>query len=313
MSKNDKWTPSVMLLWGTLLGVASGFAHPLANVRAATPSRPQLEGQGDPAAPAGNAVAAAKRTLREREGWTTEEFFEGAEAIGACKAISDRDQKKLEAMIEKGLDVNLTGKAGMALLHWAFVEDNFAAFELLLKSKADPDKKLTSSVILNTSRHFLKGDSVPFTCLRSLWKGDQYEFFFAALSHSKDKDPRDAVGNTLLLVGLSPISGGGLLSKEALARVLKLGVNLDAQTEHGTTAAMTAIWWDRPQLALQILEAGADPSIRNAQGRTVADLLRLRIARERERGEQDLARNAAPLLEWLEKHPKGLPAAPAKP
>lgn len=236
-------------------------------------------------------------TLREIQGWTPQDFFKEEQTVRAAAAISARDQTELQALIDGGLDVNVTGKAGFTLLYWAFAEDNFEAFDLLLSSGADPDQKLTRSITLQANRPLVEGNSIPFTCIRTAWKRSQLDFFFAALEHAREKNPRDFEGNTLLQV----LVAERRINEEILARFSETGVDLDMQTQYGGTAAMWAVRLDRPQLALKILQAGADPNIKDKQGQSVASLMLQKL--EREKGNPNYPQeDAARLLEWLEKH-----------
>ena len=303
MGKSDRWTLWVMLLSGVVLVLGAVFADPFAGFLAGKVGSP-----GNPTTVSEGAAATARDTLRKRAGWTPQDFFMEDEAVRACEAISARDQAQLQKLIDGGADVNLTGKAGFTLLHWAFVNDNLEAFRLLLKSGAEPDKKLTRPVFVPSSTQFQVGDSILFTCLRSSWKRGQLEFFFAALDHTREKDPRDSAGNTLLLIAANPL-WSGIGDRDVLATIIDFGVDLNAQTKDGETAAMVAVSLDRPQFALQILEAGADPSVRDHRGKSVGDL----VSRKLELVQSDPNRfhypkeEAVRLLEWLEKRPAGAP------
>lgn len=295
MGKRDNRTLIAGIVCTTL---AALLAYQFGHLLPLLPRRPehQKPDREKIAMPDGQSGRSGERTLREREGWVPQDFFEVPDAIRACKAITSRDQQQLQALIDAGLDVNLSGKAGITLLYWAFVSDNLEAFKLLLESGADPDQKLTNSLYLRTVMAFREGDSILFTTMRITWNRGQLDFFYAALDHASEKDPRDAAGNTLLHVVMAERRP----DEAILARIIEFGVDLDAQTKYGNTEAMWAVSHDRPDLALQMFEAGADPSIRNNQGQSVADLLRRKL--EQERGNQYYPKEAAQqLLEWLEK------------
>lgn len=246
-------------------------------------------------------VTSAERTVREQEEWAPEDFFSDAAAIRACEAISNRDQTQLQSLIDGGLNVNGTGKSGLTLLHWALVDSNFPAFKLLLESGADPDKKLHRFIFLHTRTKLVEGDSILFSCLRGYYTPHQLDYFYAALDHSRQADPRDAAGKTLLLFTVDRL-GGTMGTKTMLARIIDQGVDLNAQNEYGDTAAMMATGHDRPDLALQILEAGADPAIRDHRGKSIADLQLRKL--ELKKGDPDYPQqDANRLLEWLKKNP----------
>jgi ankyrin repeat protein len=247
-----------------------------------------------PAAPVAKLSTPREWILRENEGWRPQDYFQEEDAIRACEAITARDQVKLQALIGAGLDVNVTGKAGFTLLYWAFAEDNFPAFELLLKFGADPGQKLTRSIYVSNKRPFFEGDSILFTCIRASWKPSQMEFVYAALAHS-EKDPRDWEGKDVLTVFGSEHRFNG----EILARLAESGVGRDIQNQYGDTAAMLAVKLGPPQIALRILQSGTDPSIRNKKGQSVKDLALLKMKLEKDNPNYP-KEDAARLLEWLE-------------
>jgi ankyrin repeat protein len=214
-----------------------------------------------PTAPVAKLSKPREFILREIEDWTPQDYFQEDNAIRACDAITARDQARLQALIDAGLDVNVAGKAGFTLLYWAFAEDNFPAFELLLKSGADPGRKLTRSIYVSNKRPFFEGDSILFTCVRASWKPSHMEFVYAALAHS-EKDPRDWEGKDVLTVFGSEHRFNG----EILARLAESGVDRNIQNQYGDTAAMLAVKLGWPQIALRILQSGTDPTIRNQKG-----------------------------------------------
>jgi ankyrin repeat protein len=285
MGKNLKWALVVgVVCVGALIVLTYGSGRFLTG-------KPKFQ---MPTAPVAKLSKPREFILREIEDWTPQDYFQEENAIRACDAITARDQVKLQALIDAGLDVNVTGKAGFTLLHWAFAEDNFPAFELLLKSGADPGRKLTRPIYLSTKSPFAEGDSILFTCLRAAWKPSQLDFVYTALAHG-EKDPRDWEGKDVLTVFGSEHRFNG----EILARLAESGMDRDIQNQYGDTAAMWAVKLDRPELALQILQSGADLSIRNQKGQSVKDLTLLKLKLEKDNPNYP-KEDAARLLEWLE-------------
>jgi hypothetical protein len=167
-------------------------------------------------------MTAVDRTVRDQQEWAAEDFFSDDASIRACEAISNRDLTQLQSLIDAGLDVNATGKSGLTLLHWALFEGNFEAFQLLLRSGADPDKKLKRFIFLHNGTALVEGDSILFTSMRSYYSPDQLNYFLAALEHSSQADPRDAEGNSLLLVVLRERAVNQALLAPIIERKLEL-------------------------------------------------------------------------------------------
>jgi ankyrin repeat protein len=244
-----------------------------------------------------NAHFPGERSLQEVEAWVPRDFFERPETLGACEAISSREHERLREMIDRGLEVNAPGKAGMTLLCWAYVCGNLDAFELLLESGADPDKRLTEAIVLSSKPPLSPGDSILFTCIRQ----SKWQFFFAAFSHTRDVNQRDGGGSSLLHVAMRP-STIFSVSPEALQRLVDSGIDLDAQDKHGGTAAVNAIIWKQPRLCLQLLKSGANPDLRNDAGQTVADILAKNTSSDLRRGAEFLPKGVDQLEEWLQSH-----------
>lgn len=238
-----------------------------------------------------------ERSLRDGEGWVPEDFFQGPDALRACEAILSREQDRLKEMIDSGLDVNLSGKAGMTLLCWAFVCGNLDAFKLLLESGADPDKRLTDAIILLSGTPLSPGDSILFTCM----KQKKWQFFFAAFAHTRNVNQLDGGGSTLLHVATSPWAIYSV-SQKSLQRLIDSGIDLDVQDKDGTTAALNAIIWERPLFCLQLLESGADPDLREKVGHNVADILSMKMSSYQRRGNEFRPEGVNNLQHWLETH-----------
>lgn len=239
------------------------------------------------------------RNLREVEGWAPEDFFDSNEVIQACRLITEHKHDELKKLIDAGLDVNASGYAGMRLLYWAWAEDNLEAFKLLLASGADPDAQLTDGVRLDNGRFLHPCDSILFSIMRNKRIG-MWDFFFAALDHSSDVNQRGVDGHGLLYTCMSSHMIFST-NEEMLQHLLDARVELDEQNDNGETPAMNALAWGRPLFSLRILEAGADPEIRNKQGRTIADLLAIRMQHARRRGDSPPP-GTDRLQAWLEAH-----------
>lgn len=215
------------------------------------------------------------KTILERQNWKSEAFFETKESIRAASAIEKKEQEVLALLIKSGLDVNVQGKSGMTLLHWAYASNNLDAFQLLLDSGASPDIQLTGNLSVKWVRDFQTQDSVLFTIARSAPIGnDDMKFFDAALEKTSNIELKDAHGRTLLLLCADPVMSH-FCHEEVMAKIIKRGADRNAKTSLGSTAAMLAASWSRPLVAVWLLEEGADPSLVDSSGNDVASILRM--------------------------------------
>jgi ankyrin repeat protein len=244
-------------------------------------------------------------TIHAREGWAAEDFFSDPDVLRAANAIVKRDGNELQSLVDAGLDVNLTGKAGTTLLFWAFVTDNLDAFKLLLTAGADPDMQLSGTIIPErTVMTFPLSSSVLFSSL----KASRADFFLAALEHTKDVNQR-LFGDTFLHICAKDTAiVSTRIGQNVLQPLIDAGIDLNARDRYGCTAAYYAadreLAGDGSVLCLRLLEAGADPDIPSNQGDRLADRLARKLERYRKQGLTQQIATAERVKEWLESHRK---------
>jgi hypothetical protein len=106
-----------------------------------------------------------KRSRLDRLQWRPSEYFERPDERNAAIAIQKRSLPTLIAIHEDGLDVRTSGKHGVTLLFWAYLEGDFEAFCQLLKWGADPNSTLSLPAPLwlsEDSEPAVAGESVAF-------------------------------------------------------------------------------------------------------------------------------------------------------
>lgn len=89
----------------------------------------------------------------------------------------------------------------------------------------------------------------------------------SALAEGADLHARNAAGLTPLMAAVT--SGAGT---EVFETLLEAGSSIDEQAASGTTALMLAAGSGTPAQVIYLLNAGADPTLVDAEGRTAADL-----------------------------------------
>lgn len=250
-----------------------------------------------------DALGPGERSLREKENWSPRDFFDLSEAIGACEAIAARDESRLKVMIGNGLDVNMCGKAGMTLLFWAYVCGNLDAFEVLLESGADPDRRLTAALALKSATPLSPHDTILFTCVRH----HKWRFFFAALSRTHDVNQHDGGGLNLIQVAMNAPTILHV-SPDTLQRLIDAGIALDERDEYGGTAAISALAWERPAFCLQLLKAGANPVLRDVNGRNLTDYLMVKMKRYEQQGNEFVPQGFHELYQWIKAYETREPA-----
>lgn len=250
-------------------------------------------------------------SFADYEGWSVDAFFTAENELQICDVISSGDHERLEALLEAGVELNTPGKFGFNVLHWAYVEDDYEAYGLLLEHGADPDHRLTDAFrwskegLVQTPnvrgqryyQTFLDGNSILFTSLLQ----SRPEYCIAALKYSKNVNQLDR-GENLLHRFLH-----GAAYQRGLRAMIKAGVNLNAKGQNGETPAHLALRID-PSMCLDLLKAGADPSIKNDWGFDVAEELERKLSSMREWQKPEVY---DPLIEWFRQN--GRDVRPAEP
>lgn len=91
----------------------------------------------------------------------------------------------------------------------------------------------------------------------------------AALTSGADVYARDADGYTALMAGVR-----GNVPTATLDALLAAGAGIDEVTANGSSALMLAAAAGTPAQVIHLLNAGANPTLKDAEGRTAADLAR---------------------------------------
>jgi ankyrin repeat protein len=205
--------------------------------------------------------------------------------------------------------VNAEGKDGMTLLLWAFPDNKLDRFKKLLEHGADPNVITKSDFNTHGGFHRGGGDSVTHMACRTEFPG----YFEAVFDHGGDPNLiRDSSvkGETPLF---SVITGAGPNKKAHLQTLIDKGADLNHTDSTGGTAAMYAVGWGGQfDIALMLLEAGADPKI--YQSNEVQKLSHVVV-----RQESGHLKTATPqqkadydkLVKWLEDHGESMDQARA--
>jgi ankyrin repeat protein len=192
-------------------------------------------------------------TVHQRCGWKTEEYFTDPQVIALCRAIEASDLAEMERLVKAGADVNAQGKDKMTPLLWAFPDNQLPRFKWLLEHGANPNVVVEGE--FNTRQSISIGDSVTFMACKSSFPG----YFDAVFDNGGDPNIRHTgllgFGHTALFAVITRGSGD---KAAKIRRLIDLGADIDAPAM-GTTPVMQAVsWGGQFDLALGMLEAGAN-------------------------------------------------------
>lgn len=231
--------------------------------------------------------------MTRSEDWLPRDFFQTEENLRIAKAISSFDPGQLEESLADNPDLNSPGRYGFTLLFWAFAEDNLDAFRVLLEHGADPDLQIVEYCPARYHIVFGEGSTV---LISSVWS-QRHEYCLAALPYSKNPNLPGPNGQNVLLYYLSTLLGLG--NPQHLQVMIDCGVDVNMQDALGYTPLLWAVR-KSPNLCLPLLKAGADPSLRDNEGKDVVDVIEAEMGRGHPsyRSAEELAGAIA----WLNKH-----------
>ena len=200
-------------------------------------------------------------TLHQLFGWKAEEYFTDPQVIGLCRAIESNDLAAMERLVKAGADVNAQGKGKMTPLLWAFPDNNLSRFRWLLGHGANPNVVVESG--FGTRGRIRAGDSVTHLACSTSFPG----YFDAVFDHGGDPNLPFTMKLGLGLADqndpplLAVTSALGLKPDEKqkrIRRLIALGADMNALTPSRTPVMDAVLWPGQFDLALLMLEAGAD-------------------------------------------------------
>ena len=240
-----------------------------------------------------------------------EDYYTNAKVIALCKAILADDTEAIDRALQAGDCINSKGEGNMTPLMWCYSKmksgkgPTIKTFIHLLKNGADPNVATTDGVKFDEGRCF--EDSVTHLAARDL-----SIIFDAVMEHGGDPTLFKRGDTPLHLLVTSQLD---IEEKKRRVRVmLEHGADLNIRLDEGdSTPLADAIVYEQFDIALYLLQLGADPMIRRNGRAQIGHML----VPSRRRGtwptaqlpEHQIAAKAE-LIEWLNSH--GQPIANAE-
>ncbi|MEV9638775.1 ankyrin repeat domain-containing protein [Burkholderia pseudomallei] len=175
-------------------------------------------------------------------------FFEGP-YLNAAKAINDHNTAQLKASLAN-INVNAPGRDDMTLLWYAILQKNYDAIRELVAHGAESDKQVVEG--LGSALH------VALT-------NDDPRVLQAMLEGGLSPNYQDADGTSLLQRALE-----GEKAPEHVHLLVERGANVNLRDSIGGTALDKAIDVSRPDLAIYLVQHGADVNVHTTNGVSVA-------------------------------------------
>jgi len=204
-------------------------------------------------------VFAALCSSCDESSMKSSDFFDSKPQLALADAAAHGDIVKIDELITAGIDVNATGRGGMTALFWALLQQNKKGFAHLLERGANPNIQLTETLGGSDSIVTAGNSAISFAAMHK-----DVEYLKTALLHG---------GNSNLINPLrtnTPIYESILaLRVENAKALIAAGANLNYQDRDGETPMFVAATTSCYDLVFEMLEAGADPTIKNTWGYTI--------------------------------------------
>ncbi len=198
-----------------------------------------------------------KRAVFQLLKWKAGDFFEDAQIQETCNAIDSGDKIRLKKLIDSGINVNTLGNGNMSLLLWSLQYKRVDAFEILLKSGANPNVFFTDD--FGMAPEFQAGYSVTHLACRISSDHSKLVFHHGGdpnlVSRAKDLDLRETP--------LFCVIRSGVEIENRIQLLLELNVDINqrrAKELGGETAVMYAASKGHFEACSFMLKNGADPA-----------------------------------------------------
>lgn len=184
-------------------------------------------------------------------------YFSGP-YLDAAQAIDQHDAERLSS-VSKGLDLNAAGREHMTLLWYAMQKKDYAAIQTLVREGSRPDGQSVEN--LGTPLHFAL-------------MNEDLRLLEAMLDGGLSPDWRDADGTSLLQLAMKSDH-----AFDAVKMLIARRANVNARDGIGGSALDEAVDTMQPDIAIYLIEHGADPTGHMNNGSSTAWAVQQTIAR----------------------------------
>jgi len=208
--------------------------------------------------------------------------FTDARIVELARAIEDGSTTKVRRLVQEGANLGSQGQQGVTLLQWAMLRDQPRMLELLLELGANPSQRGFGG---QTALHMAAG-------------AKRKPYLNILLDHGADPNVRD--GRTEAPVLSEAIMNG---NHDAVSLLLKYRADPNAVNRQNETPLHVAAQINDYGSMLALLEAGADPAIRDRGGHTFAAYFVIKPKESMMSWEAKRGRKA--VQDWLASHGHG--------
>lgn len=216
---------------------------------------------------------------------TTQQTFTDPSAEALAEAAKAGDELRIRKLVADGANPNAQSARGLPLLQWAMLNQSRRGFEALLAAGADPTR----------------GDAGGTTAMHLAAQADSPYWLETLLARGVSPDTPNTITQATPLMA-------ALMAERAenADRLLKAGAKVDLADRQGDTALHVAAQINEAGRVLQLLDAGANPTRKNAQGVTFQRYLFM--TKDSVLG-ADVRRQRDAVKTWLQQHGVALEGA----
>ncbi len=192
----------------------------------------------------------------------TRRIWPAPQVAALATAAQDGRVVEIDRLVAAGVDVNTKGLGSTTPLYWALRHFSKPGYKRLLEHGASPNVETADG---DSVMHFAAGWIDP-------------EWLELALKYGGDPNlPRSRHRRFPNRTPIFDAIGGGNVKHQRL--LIDAGANVNQEDHQGKSALEYAIRLGKYESAHQLLEAGADYSIKSSQGKDIAALIRERVGR----------------------------------
>jgi ankyrin repeat protein len=191
------------------------------------------------------------------------DYFETASLITLADAAQRGQTDKIKHLLAEGVPIDGQGKEGMTPLIWAILHQNMKGVQCLLENKANPNLQMTASKL--TTDGLTDGNSA--VSLAAMHEDPWY--LGMVLKYGGNPNIVNLVKSITPIFQCIKLFDSSHPRLEHLKMLIAAGADLNSQDRNGLTPMMTAAMANRYDMVYIMLEAGADPTIKNKWGSTI--------------------------------------------
>ncbi|MFC1467870.1 ankyrin repeat domain-containing protein [Verrucomicrobiota bacterium] len=189
-------------------------------------------------------------------------FYSDPRVIELCEGIKRNDRARVERALASGADLHASGRDGMTPLCWTFYRQKKDMFKLLLEKGADPNFHMVTE-------HRGTASVLEFAIFLGMT-----EYVDFMLQYTVDLDLNIPNATYFNRTPIYQAISSSEIEIEMVSKFLEYGADLEWSDEIGLTPLLYAVRHGKYEIALLLIDRGADLNAVTTRRRlTVVDLL----------------------------------------